>query len=416
VDRERERLAVTTTASTAVRGRRPSAEDQRIKGVPWPMLAVWGALFFNVLAFSANPTVVPIPRPVGQLLTQGALPLALALALVVNRRGVMRPNLVLVLLTMLSVVAVMASIHNEFVLGSTFRACRLAGFVLILWLLTPWWGRQDMLLLRCHRRCLWFILGTVVAGVVVAPGMAFAFEGRLSGVLWPIPPTQVAHYAALLLGTSAVLWMCRVITGRHMLVALLVSTAVLVGTHTRTALLATVVGLAVASASLFLGHARVRRTSAGIAVFGVVAATLFASEVTKWALRGQTTQEASQLTGRTKVWSAVFDLPRPRMERLFGSGLSNQSFDGLPIDSNWVASYLDQGWFGIVVQATVIIVLLLLAATRERGPQRAVALFIIVYCLVASFTETGLGTASPYLLDLTVAASLLVREGQVSRR
>jgi hypothetical protein len=151
-------------------------------------------------------------------------------------------------------------------------------------------------------------------------------------------------------------------------------------------------------------------------VLGVIAATVFASEVTKWALRGQTTQEASQLTGRTKVWSAVFDMPRPKIEELFGSGLSNQSFDGLPIDSNWVASYLDQGWFGIVVQATVILVLLLLAATRERGPQRAVALFIIVYCLVASFTETGLGTASPYLLDLTVAASLLVREGQVSQR
>ena len=407
---------MSTTASAVLRGWRPALDGVRVKGVPGPMLAVWGALFFNVLAFSANPTVVPIPRPVGQLLTQGALVLALALALAVNRRGVMRPNLVLVLLTMLSVVAVMASIHNEFVLGSTFRACRLAGFVLILWLLTPWWGRQDMLLLRCHRRCLWFILGTVIAGAAIAPGMAFAFEGRLSGVLWPIPPTQVAHYAAMLLGTSAVLWMCRVITGRHMIVSLVATVAVLVGTHTRTALLAVVVGLVVAGASLFLGHARVRRTSAGMAVLGVVAATVFASEVTKWALRGQTTQEASQLTGRTKVWSAVFDMPRPKIEELFGSGLSNQSFDGLPIDSNWVASYLDQGWFGIVVQATVILVLLLLAATRERGPQRGVALFIIVYCLVASFTETGLGTASPYLLDLTVAASLLVREGQVSQR
>ena len=36
------------------------------------------------------------------------------------------------------------------------------------------------------------------------------------------------------------------------------------------------------------------------------------------------------------------------------------------------------------------------------------ALFLIIYCLFASFTETGMGEASPYLLDLTVAASLLV--------
>jgi hypothetical protein len=36
------------------------------------------------------------------------------------------------------------------------------------------------------------------------------------------------------------------------------------------------------------------------------------------------------------------------------------------------------------------------------------ALFLILYCLFASFTETGMGEASTYLLDLTVAASLLV--------
>jgi hypothetical protein len=37
-----------------------------------------------------------------------------------------------------------------------------------------------------------------------------------------------------------------------------------------------------------------------------------------------------------------------------------------------------------------------------------VALFLLVYCLIASFTETGLGQASTYMLDLTIAASLLV--------
>ena len=180
--RDRDRCAVSATLSAVpvTRGRH-RADDLRIRGVPRNMLAVWGALFFNVLAFSANPTVVPIPRPVGQLLTQGALMLAVLLALMVNPRVVVRSNLILVLLTMLGVVALMSSIHNEFVLGSTFRACRLVGFVLVLWLLTPWWGRQDMLLLRCHRRCLWIILGTVVAGAAIAPGLAFAFEGRLSG-------------------------------------------------------------------------------------------------------------------------------------------------------------------------------------------------------------------------------------------
>jgi hypothetical protein len=51
--------------------------------------------------------------------------------------------------------------------------------------------------------------------------------------------------------------------------------------------------------------------------------------------------------------------------------------------------------------------LLLIAAFRPRGPTRALALFLLVYCLIASFTETGLGQASTYMLDLTIAASLL---------
>jgi hypothetical protein len=52
-------------------------------------------------------------------------------------------------------------------------------------------------------------------------------------------------------------------------------------------------------------------------------------------------------------------------------------------------------------------VLLFIALTRPRGPARALALFLIAYCFLASFTETGMGEASPYLLDLTLAASLL---------
>jgi hypothetical protein len=265
-----------------------------------------------------------------------------------------------------------------------------------------------MVLLRCHLRCLWLVLGSVLIGAFLAPGKAFSYGGRLSGAVWPMPPTQVAHYAAMLLGISTILWMCRVITGKHELLALAVAGVVLVGTHTRTALLAMVVGLVVAGASLFFGHARVRRTSATGAVLVVLGATLFAPELVAWLTRGQSTQDTVELTGRTKVWSAVFATPRPRMNELFGGGLSNKSFNGLPIDSNWVATYLDQGWFGVVVVASFLIILLLMAATHVRGPQRAVALFIVAYCIVASITETGLGDASPYLLDLTVAFALLV--------
>ena len=398
------------TANAALSGR---ARATGLIGSPLP---VWAALFVNVLAFSGLPTLVRIPTTLGQVVTQGALILALVLALLANPRGVIRPNLFLVLLTLLAVVALMVSIHSEFYLGSTFRACRLLGFTAVLWLLTPWWGRSDFALLRAHLTCLRIVLGTVLVGALLAPGVAFSFDGRLSGALWPIPPTQVAHYAAVLLGCTAVLWFGGAVRGRTALLTLLAAGGMLVGTHTRTAVVAMAVGLAVAGASMFLGHARVRRTSALLGVIAIIAATLFAPLIVGWLWRGQSLEEVAQLTGRTKVWSSISGLERPWLKELFGSGLSNKSFNGLAIDNNWLAVYLDQGWFGVIVDAALLIILILLAATHQRGLKRALALFLVAYCLVASITETGLGDASPYLLELVLAASLLAAPPGQGRR
>jgi O-antigen ligase len=379
-------------------------------------LPVWAALFLNVLAFSGLPTLIPIPVTIGQLMTQGALILAFLFALLANPGGIVRPSLFLILLSVLAIVALMVSIHNEFYLGSTFRACRLIGFVTVLWLLTPWWGRSDFPLLRAHVTCLRVVIGTVLVGAVVAPGAAFSYDGRLSGALWPIPPTQVAHYAAVLLGCTAVLWFGGAVRGRTALLTLIATSLALVGAHTRTALLAMGISLLVAGASMFLGHARVRRTTALLAAFGVIAATFFAPLIVTWLWRGQSLEEASNLTGRTKVWTEILGLERTFLQEIFGFGLSNKSFDGLPIDNNWLAVYLDQGWFGLVIDALLLLILIFLAVTQRSGLRRATALFLVCYCLVASLTETGLGDASPYLLELVVAASLLAAPVQEERR
>jgi O-antigen ligase len=379
----------------------------RKRAVPGLLLAVWGALMLNAHSYSGGAGLLPIPEAIGKLVTQGALAVALVLVLVLNRRGLVRPNAVLLLLTILAILGLMVSIHNDFVVGSTYRAVRFAAFLGVLWLLTPWWGRSDMILLRCHRRVVWIFLATVLVGAVLAPGMAFSFDGRLAGVLWPIAATQVGHLAAVLFTTSLVLWICKVISGRNASVSLIVAGALLVATHTRTAMAGTLIGLTVAIVSLFLGHVRARRVTVLGLIAMVLAASVFASGMTAWALRGQTAYQASQLTGRTEVWSQVLDARRPKVEDMFGSGLSNQSFNGLPIDSTWVGVYVDQGVVGVVILATVVIVLLLLAATQEPGPRRAIALCLVSYCMVASVTETGLGAATPYQLDLIVAAALL---------
>ena len=396
---------MSTHALTA--SRPPAARGSRAKRLLRSPFPVWAALFVNVLAFSGLPTVFPIPTTVGQLITQGSLILAFLLALMANRAGVMRPNVFLVLLSLLAVVALMVSIHNEFIFGSTFRACRLIGFIAVLWLLTPWWGRSDLALLRSHIWCLRTVVGTVLVGAVLAPGAAFSFEGRLSGALWPVPPTQVAHYAAVLLGCTVVLWLGGALRGRTALLTLAITAAALIGAHTRTALIAMIVGLVVGAASMFVGHARVRRASAVLGVIAVIGVSLFSPLLVDWFWRGQSAEEAAQLTGRTKVWTEILGLQRSSLEQAFGSGLSNKSFNGLSIDNNWLAVYLDQGWFGVALVALLLLVLIFLAVMHRRGVRRAAALFLITYCLVASITETGLGDASPYLLDLVAAASLL---------
>jgi hypothetical protein len=73
-----------------------------------------------------------------------------------------------------------------------------------------------------------------------------------------------------------------------------------------------------------------------------------------------------------------------------------------------VATYLDQGLVGDVIIGFALILLLITALISPRGPRRALALFLIVYCLAASFTEVGLASASPYVMELAVAMSLLM--------
>jgi hypothetical protein len=127
-----------------------------------------------------------------------------------------------------------------------------------------------------------------------------------------------------------------------------------------------------------------------------------------WLARGEGTAELTNLTGRTKVWGPVLSLHRTAFQEIFGSGLSNSTFNGLPIDSTWVSSYQEQGLLGVTICAVLLAFLFALACFHRRGVYRALALFLITYCLIASFTEDGFCDATPYLLELTLAASLLL--------
>ncbi|MGE5292926.1 MAG: O-antigen ligase family protein [Micromonosporaceae bacterium] len=377
-------------------------EEVRERSVRRRVGLVWGLLVLNVLTYSGS--LLHIPTMMGKAITQGALPLALLVALTVNRRIVVRPNVFLCLVSLLAIEAILMSLEVKS-FGAGYRIFRLTEFVAVLWLLTPWWGR--LLLVRYHLVALAVILSSVLLGLVVVPGRAMA-QGRLGGIVYGIAVTQVAHYAAIMLGLVVVLWLSGRVRGRVILPVVVVAVTMLVLTHTRTALVAVVVGIIVAGLSLIVAKPRVRKFFLAASVVVSIAMMTLSSVLITWLARGEGTQQLNELSGRTLVWGPLLAFPRDRSQMLFGFGLSNASFNGLPIDSNWLTSYQEQGLFGVAVCVAILLFLFVTAYFQPRGAQRALGLFLVTYCLVASYTEVGFTDASMYLLDLYLAASLLV--------
>jgi hypothetical protein len=364
-------------------------------------------LFFNTLTYTGG-TVLDIPSKVGKIMAQGSLPLAILILLTINPKLKFRPSAFLAV-TCVLVLDALISATQVGKLGSTFRTFRLAEYVFALWLLTPWFGRADMLLARYQLRALWCALISVLVGIIVAPGLAFSTGGRLTGAIWSMYPTQVAQYGAVATGMLAVLWMGRQVSGRVALIGSIVAITEVLLTHTRTALGGLVAGLIVAGLSL--GNARVRRFFTTAAVITAVAVVAAASAITSWLARGEGTAGLLTLTGRTNFWAAVLNTPRTPFQEIFGFGISNSSVNGLPIDSNWLSAYMLEGILGVVVCALMLLVLFAAIILKTSGLARALALFILTYVLVASFTEDAFSDVSTYVLHLTVAASLIPLPG-----
>ena len=367
----------------------------------------WGLLFFNTLTYTGG-SVLHIPSKVGKIMAQGSLPLAILILLTINPKLKIRPSVFLSIMCLL-VLDSMISATQVAKFGTTLRTFRLAEYVFALWLLTPWFGRADMLLAKYQLRALWCALISVLVGMVVAPGLAFSNGGRLTGAIWSVYPTQVAQYGAVTAGMLAVLWMGRKVSGRAALVGATVAIAEVLLSHTRTALVGLVAGLIVAGLSL--SNARVRRFFTTAAVIMAVAVVVAASAIASWLARGEGTAGLLTLTGRTNFWSAVLNTPRTPFQEIFGFGISNASVNGLPIDSNWLSAYMQEGILGVVICALILLVLFAAILFKASGLARALALFLVTYVLIASFTEDAFSDVSTYLLHLTVAASLIPLPG-----
>ncbi|UUV36246.1 O-antigen ligase domain-containing protein [Amycolatopsis roodepoortensis] len=378
--------------------------------MPKAVAFVWALLILNTLGSTGATTVIPIPRSVIQLVTMGSLVLAFCIALALNARLRIRPSAYLLLLSILVVLSLLASLNLEVGYGALFRCFRFGVFVSTLWLLTRWWD-GGIRLVRHHIRTYSVVLLTVVIGLAASPGIALAEEygGRLTGTIWPLTPPQVGQYSAVVIGLTLLLWLGGELDRLNALIVIVPSIGILLLTHTRTATLGLVAGVLIALLSLWMSSARARKVFAGVALIGAVSAVVLGSLLQAWFLRGQSSENFSSLTGRAKVWDALLSDPRTLGEYVFGVGLTNKSYIGLPIDNSWLAVYHEQGYVGIAIVAAFMLVLIVVAALRPPSLARACAIFLITYCVSASYTEAGLGDASPYLLHLALAASLLVR-------
>jgi len=395
------------TATTTAPGTRPDfLQEQRTpRLVAW----VWVLLVINTLGTQHSFTVFPFPKPIAQMITMGAVVAAFMLALLLNPRGRLRPSAYLLLLTLVLVASIVSSARLESGFGALFRCFRLTMFVATLWLLTRWW-HDWLLFVRTHVRALAAVLFTVVLGLAISPGTAMSpvyGGGRLLGAVWPLTPPQVGQYSATVVGLVILLWLGRYTTRTSVFAIAAPALTLLLLSHTRTALLALIIGLTVALLSLATTSQRARKVFMWTTIVGGLSAVLAGAAIQTWFRRGQ--DDLTELTGREKVWDALLAEPRTLIEEIFGIGLSNKSFGGLPIDSSWLAVYHEQGYLGLTLVVAFLLTLLGVALLREPSVTRAIALFLIVYCVVASYAEAGLGDASPYLLNLTIAALLLAR-------
>ncbi|MPY97759.1 MAG: O-antigen ligase domain-containing protein [Actinophytocola sp.] len=394
-----------TTLATRREPRNAGATDRTppLVGVAWALLIV------NTLGSQGPETLVTIPRPIAQAVTMGSLLIAFTLALLLNPRLKVRPSAFLLLLTLLLMLSIVASARIDSGFGALMRCARLAVFLATLWLLSYWW-RGTVTFVRHHIRTFAVVLAVVAAGLVAAPGLALPedYGGRLAGALWPMPPPQIAQYAAIVAGLTLLLWLGRRTTTSSALVFVAPALGLLLLTHTRTATFALLVGLALAVLSLVLTTSRARKAALGIGIGSGLALVAFWSAIQGWIRRGQDSENFTSLTGREKVWDALLADNRTVTEQLFGVGLTDKSFNGLPIDSGWLAVYHEQGFVGLALVFGFLATLAVVAVLRPPSLERACAIFLIGYCLVASYAEVGLGDASPYLLHLAVAATLLV--------
>jgi O-antigen ligase len=296
------------------------------------------------------------------------------------------------------------------------RVIRLALALAVPLLLWTRLGSDPVMFIRTHLLGYVLLALVVLAGLLLEPGTAwttsasFGPPGRLQGVFLPMLPTRVGEIGAVIVGLAVIALAfrrTRIPVGAALIV---IGLSLVVMSRTRTAAAALLIGLIVAF--LLTSHSG-RGLWGLIAIAGViVTAAPFFKTVWTWALRQQSAQELSSVTGRTRAWTAIVQQEIPLQTVLLGHGLGNKNvmlrrgegdFAAMAIDNSWLSLYWETGLMGTALVALALVATWV-AVLRVPTPYvRAAASFLIVYVTISSVSETGLSDLSSLTLLMVVA-------------
>ncbi len=333
------------------------------------------------------------------------------LALRSNPRLTVGRTWFLVLLATLPTLALVGPLSGMSGIGAVIRSVRfflaLGIFALISWL----WRTDAFDLVRSHLRLMRAMIAAAM--ISLALGLGFNSEGRLIAQIPALVPPQVGQFAAVGTGLAIIAAITKMPGARHNLAWITLGVIALLMSQTRTAMLALLVGLAIAVLSLITHFERARTIVLGLVLVSLPVYVLASGAAQTWFERGQSDDNLDTLTGRTKAWELVYEVERSQYTRLFGVGYGDKSIQGLPIDSGYIATFHEVGVVGVAVVVVIMAVLALRALLDPRPANRGFALFLVVYVAVASYTETGIGDISAYVMHIVLAFSIVVG---VSRR
>jgi hypothetical protein len=396
------------------RSTHPSTNDdhddlQRIDGPAGRSArTAWFLVFLAGLAWSINQEgfVVVLPGRAEQIGAVLCVAVAGWLALRSNPRLTVGRTWFLLLLAVLPTLALIGPLIGMSGIGAVVRSVRfflaLGIFALISWL----WRTDAFVLVRTHIGVMRVMIAA--AFVSLALGQGSSFEGRLIAQVPALVPPQVGQFAAVGTGLAIIAAITRMAGIRRNLVWITLGLIALLMSQTRTAMLALLVALAIAVVSLVPRYERARTIVLGLVLLSIPVFVLASGAAQTWFERGQSDDNLSTLTGRTKAWDLVYEVERTQYTRLFGVGYGDKSIQGLPIDSGYIATFHEVGVVGVGVVIVIMAVLAMRALLDPRPANRAYALFLVVYVAVASYTETGIGDISAYVMHIVLAFSVVV--------